>query len=304
MKYFLVILMAVFSAASHAETYQFIIPNPPGSSSDIVARIIQEEYHRISKKKLILDHVPGADHVLAANKFRSQNRLSVILGTTTMHVLNHVYKTDLSYSDQDFSHVSWVGWGPQVWYVRNDSPLKNLADLKKMIASEQKVLIAVDGMSTQINVMSIQSNMKNGMAAEMVKYKGSPQALTDLLGGHVPIGMSSLNEAIKAQAESGKIRVLGTTTEHPISLAGQTIPSASKVWGIPQFNGGFLISVSSTYGNDPETIQLKKDLLEAINSNKTKEKLASILIETDGRGESATTQLLQDYRKELIKLKK
>ena len=98
--------------------------------------------------------------------------------------------------------------------------------------------------------------------------------------------------------------MLGTTTEHPISLAGQTIPSASKVWGIPQFNGGFLISVSSTYGNDPETIQLKKDLLKAINSNNTKEKLASILIETDGRGESATTQLLQDYRKELIKLKK
>ena len=97
-----------------AAEYQLIVPNPPGSSSDVVARVIAEEYNRISGNTLILEYAVGGDHIIAVNKFRSLPKPAVILGSTTMHVFNYVYKDSLPYSDQDFDHVGWIGWSPHV----------------------------------------------------------------------------------------------------------------------------------------------------------------------------------------------
>jgi tripartite-type tricarboxylate transporter receptor subunit TctC len=73
-----------------AAEYSVIIPNPPGSSSDTVGRAIADEYTRLTGNTLVFDYVPGADQMIAAVKFKNQSRLTVIVGTSTMHVFNHV----------------------------------------------------------------------------------------------------------------------------------------------------------------------------------------------------------------------
>jgi len=286
-----------------AAEYQLIVANPPGSSSDIVARVVAEEYNRISGNTLILEYAAGGDHIIAANKFRSLAKPAVSLGTTTMHVFNHVYKDSLPYSDQDFDHVGWIGWSPHVWYTRSNSAYKTLADVNAALKGKNKINIAADTLSVEANVISVVKHHPQGSMVEIIKYKGSPDVLMNVLGGTIDIAVASISELILNTTQSGKIRILGTTNDRPMTLSGNTVPTASSILGVNQFNGGFLISVSAGYSDDLKIQQLKVDLLKAINSQFVKERLNKIYIEVDGRGADFTKSNLISYREKLNRMK-
>lgn len=295
--------LVAFALASFAITsalaaeYKFILPNPPGSSSDIVARTVAEEYNRLTNNTLVLDYAPGGDHLVAVNRFKAQKELTVLLGSTTMHVFNHVTKTDLPYGDAEFTHAGWIGWTPHVWYVRSDSQYKTIEDVSSALKAGKVVNVAVDALSTQANALSVQRFATGGKNLTMIKYKGSPQSLADLLGGHVDIANSSISTVIVESFVAGKIRILGTTNTTPIQIDGNTIPAAAKQFSAEQFNGGFLISVNSEFANTPEGKKLRNDLLTAIRSNFVQEQLAKIQIQAAGLDGNETSRILKDYRK-------
>lgn len=300
-KLFYIFLCAFYACTALAAEYNFIIPNPPGSSSDIVARAVADEYTRQTGNTLVFEYAPGADHLIAVAKFKNQTRLSVLLGTTTIHLFNHVYKDSIPYSDSDFDHAGWIGWTPNVWYVRSDSSLKTLEDVNARLRSQQIINIGVDGLSTEINIISLKKHHPSGSAAEIIKYKGSPQVLNDILGGHLDLAIASISGAIVSNVEEGKIRVLATTNDVPIRVGTTTIPTAQSILGVNQFNGGFLLSVSPGYNTESQ--KLKDDLLRVINSATVREKLSKINIEVSGRDATGTKRIIQEYREKLTKLK-
>ena len=293
---------AVSTTLMAAQTHKFILAQPAGSSSDIVARAVAGEYARISGNKLIIDYAPGGDRIVAASRFVAVTQPTVSLGSTTMHVFNHVTKNSIPYKDSDFDHVGWIGWTPHVWYVRNTSSYASLNQAVDNMKKGQQVNVGVDGLSTQANVMSIKQSRSDSASMEMIIYKGSPQVLADVLGGHVDIGVASLSSVIIEQAAAGNIRILATTNATPIAVAGQQIPVADKILGVKQFNGGFLLSVSPKFDTE-ENRNLKQDLYKAINSPAVKEALARINITVDGSDGAATLKILKDYRKSVSILK-
>jgi len=300
-KLLVMIACLIFATLATAAEYSVIIPNPPGSSSDTVGRAIADEYTRLTGNTLVFDYVPGADQMIAATKFKNQSRLSVIVGTSTMHVFNHVYKDSLQYSDADFDHVGWIGWTPNVWYVRSDSPLKTLEDVNTRLRTQQTINVGVDGLNSESNVISVRKNHPSGSAAEIIKYKGSPQVLADVLGGHIDIAVSSVSSLITSNADDGKIRILATTNDVPIKINGLLVPTAHNILNVNQFNGAFLLSISPA--NNAESQRLKEDLFRSINSVAVREKLSKINIEVTARDTNFTKRIIQEYREKLNKLK-
>lgn len=300
-KLFCIFLCVFYACNALAAEYNFVIPNPPGSSSDLVARAIADEYNRQTGNTLVFDYAPGADHLIAVTKFKNQSRLSVLLGTTTIHVFNHVYKDNIPYSDSDFDHVGWIGWTPNVWYVRSDSSLKTLEDVNARLRAQQTINIGVDGLSTEVNVISLKKNHPLGSTAEIIKYKGSPQVLNDILGGHLDLAIASVSGSIVSNTEEGKIRILATTNDVSIRVNSANVPTAQSILGVNQFNGGFLLSVSPVYNTESQ--RLKDDLLRVINSTTVREKLSKINIEVTGRDANSTRRIIQEYREKLNKLR-
>jgi len=300
-KLLFIIACVFFTASTTAAEYSMIIPNPPGSSSDTVGRAIADEYTRLTGNTLVFDYVPGADQMIAAVKFKNQSRLSVIVGTSTMHVFNHVYKDSLQYSDAEFDHVGWIGWTPNVWYVRSDSSLKTLEDVNNRLKAQQTINVGVDGLNSESNVISVKKNHAFGSSAEIIKYKGSPQVLADVLGGHIDLAVSSVSSLITSSADDGKIRILATTNDVPIKINGSSVPTAHNILNVNQFNGAFLLSV--TPANTAESQRLKEDLFRAINSVAVREKLSKINIEVNARDANFTRRIIQEYREKLNKLK-
>jgi tripartite-type tricarboxylate transporter receptor subunit TctC len=297
-----IILSAFVYTTAIAADYNFIIPNPPGSSSDVVARAIAHEYTKNTGNTLVFDYAPGGDHIVAATKFQNISRPAVLLGSTTMHVFNHVTKDSIPYKDADFDHAAWIGWTPHIWYVKNNSPFLTLDQVVDSMKKGHKINVGVDGLSTQANVISIKKMRNDSNSMEMVIYKGSPQVLADVLGEHVDIGVASLSSLLIEQANAGNIRVLATTNESSIVVAGKQIPTASKILGVNQFNGGFLLSVSSKFDTE-ENRRLKNDLFVAANSQYVKDTLAKINIFVNAKDGLYTQKTLVDYRKSISILK-
>ena len=171
------------------------------------------------------------------------------------------------------------------------------------LKGKNKINIGVDSLSTEANVISVAKHHPQGSMVEIIKYKGSPEVLMNVLGGTIDIAVASLSELILNTAQSGKIRILATSNDRSISLSGNTVPAANSTLGVNQFNGGFLISVSAGYSDDLKIQQLKVDLLKAINSQLVKERLSKIYVEVDGRGTEFTKSNLVNYREKLNRMK-
>lgn len=302
MKKLAVVVALLASFAATAAEYTLIVPNPAGSSADVVARTVADEYNQQTGNTLVIDYAPGADHVIAASKFKAATKLTAILSTTTMHVFNHVYKESIPYQDSDFDHVGWIGWSPHVWYANGNSKFKTLPDVTAALATDPAVFVAVDAFSTEINAISVQKKFANGSKLQQVKYKGSPQAMTDVLAGTVNVGIASISELVVANAQAGKIKLLATTHTKPLVIGGETVPAAGRMLGVSQFDGGMLISISPRPG-DAEAVRLKDDIARAIASPAVKEKLAKINITVDPKDSTATMKMLADYRAKVSELK-
>lgn len=297
-KFLLSVLLVSVAMTVTAKEYKFIIPNPPGSSSDIVARAIADEFQRLTGDVLVLNYHPGGDHIIAASKFKNEKKLSVSLGTTTMHVFNYATKEKLPYSESDFVHVGWIGWSPHVWYTKANGKFKTIQDVERALLQKEPINVAVDAMSTQANVLSLQKFHKNkGNGINMIKYKGSPESLAAVLGDQIDLANSSISPAIIENAQAGKIIILGTTHKSPLRIEGlPIIPRSSEIFKVKQFNGGFLVSLSPGFEGNDEFTKLKSNLLKTIQSAHVKELLSKILIEVDPMDEKTTTELLRDYK--------
>lgn len=301
---FIASLFSLFFAVSAWATQQtqIILANPPGSSSDIVARAIAQAYQAVSGHQLILDYVPGGDHIPAATKFKNRNQNTVLLGSTTMHIYNYATKNDLPYNDRDFEHVTWIGSTPYIYYVKPDSALNSMVSVITALNNGKSLKLGLAGTADLANVLSIKQkyNIKDRLST--VKYKGSPQVLVDVLGGHIDIGVGSLSNMLVEQIKSGKILVIGITTAQDITVAGQTLPSAARQLDVTQFNGGFLLSVKPGTSASKDGQKFIDDLRQAVRSDSVRTELDRISIRVDGRDGSATTTLIQANRKSAIEL--
>ena len=299
---FTAVAAVVVSVSVQAAEYAFILPNPPGSGSEVVARSIATEYNKRTGNTLVLDFMPGGDHIIAAQKFKTQQRPTVVLGTSSMHLFNHVFKDSLPYSDADFNHVAYIGIIPTVWYVSATSKIKDGNDLLKALSERTALPVAVDALQSRSNVIAVQRYSPNGSKAEPITYKGPAQALVDVIGGHIEVGVSSITQSLLANAEAGKIRIIGTAGDYPIVVNGEKVQPIAKQLKAPQFNGSFFLSINNV-GNSAELNTLKKDLFESLNSKFVKDALAEILVDVDGRDGKYATKIMEENRKNLQTVK-
>ena len=296
---FIAFLMMFFPFTISAAEYKFIIPNGPGTSSDTVARAVADEYHRQTGNLLILDYAPGGDQLVAVNKFKQEPKLAVILTSSTINWLNPLLRADLPYSDKDFTHVGFIGWSPNVWYTTPTSGIDSLQHLAAMIAAGRQIDIGVDAPSTQVNVLPLQAKLGRDKV-QMVPYKGSSQTVTDVAGGHVPIGVSSLSPLIAATAAEGRIKIIGTTWPKGTVINDRLIPASDSALGVRQFNAAFMLSMSPV--DSDEARKLARDLVRVINSDAVKTNLAKINITVDGGDGDYTRRIIQTHRTEIGKL--
>jgi tripartite-type tricarboxylate transporter receptor subunit TctC len=263
MKILAAVFLSLFVSLVHAkESYIFVIPNTPGSVSDLVARSMANIYNKKTGNTLVIQNVGGGQQIPATVKFATLNTPAIAMTTTGILVFNPVIQKSLPYSLDIFDHVGGISYAPIVWVVRADSPYKNMQDLVNNLPTSKKPLVAYANLVEVINFHVIANkNNWNKNQVEPVKYKGVPEAVQGLLAGDLEVAVVSYTKVIGSQIQAGKLRAIGTTLPKTYTADGIDIASVKQQIGVDQYTGGVFIALNK-YFKPEEAAKLKKDIYE------------------------------------------
>ncbi|MEO9230731.1 MAG: tripartite tricarboxylate transporter substrate binding protein [Devosia sp.] len=192
-----------------------IVPQQAGSFSDNVIRPLlpglQEQLGQLGQP-VIIDNKAGANGIIGAEiaARAKPDGYTLLLAASSVFVTNiNLYKK-LSYDPvKDFRSIASLGRVSMMYVTRSDFPARNIDELIAYAKTQGKPIDIAYGSSTAQLAVALLSSV-SGITFNTIPYKGSPQLLTDLLGGTVQIGVVDVASGTP-HVKSGKVRALATT---------------------------------------------------------------------------------------------
>jgi len=201
--------------ASHsypARPMRMVIPNPPGGTLDITARLVAPKIAELSGHPLIVDHRPGADTNIGTEIVaRAPANGYTMLLQSLPFVVNPQLSSRLPFAVSDFAPVSLMIAVPFVLVVHNSLPAKSVQDLVGLAKAQPgKLTYASAGNGSNLHVAAELFNNLTGTRMLHVQYKGGGPALVALLGGEVNLSYLSV-AAAAPHIKAGRLRALAVT---------------------------------------------------------------------------------------------
>ena len=223
MKRVIVIGMVVAAAVATATTVQaqypsrpirFIVPFPPGGSTDTYARIIGGKLSEALGQPLVIDNRAGAAGSLGAELAAKAvpDGYTIVLGQDGNLVVGQAVRSKKNYDTlRDFTPISLVVRTPQVIVVNDISPFKSLKDLIAAAKAKPGALnYASAGVAGSSHVLGTYFNIAAGINTVHVPYKGGGPGMLDLRAGRVSYMITSMVSSLNF-ARDGRARLLAVT---------------------------------------------------------------------------------------------
>ncbi|HYF20386.1 MAG TPA: tripartite tricarboxylate transporter substrate binding protein [Ramlibacter sp.] len=214
---------------------RLVVPYPPAGAVDAVARIVAQKMGEGLGQPVVIDNRPGGNAVIGT-QFVAKSPADgyTMLLTASTHVINAVIMNKLPYdSFKDFAPVASLIKSDFVLAV---GPSVQAANLRELIAYARanpgKLNYASSGIGNSNHLAAELFAMLTGTKLHHVPYKGSSQAMTDILGGRVQL-FFSVPPNVLAQAAKGQVRLLASTTTDPMPGVGR-VPTFAEA-GLPGF---------------------------------------------------------------------
>ena len=233
-------------AAAHAQAWpsgpiRFIIPFPPGGSTDALARVVQTGLQQRLGTNIIIENKPGASGAAGTAVFaKSPPDGNTWLFVFDTHSVNP-YLMSLQYdTEKDLDPVMLVATAPYLLAVNTKHDFKTLADvLAAAKAKPDGLSYASVGSGSIGHLFMVLLQKRTSIKLTHVPYRGGGPAMNDALGGHVDFIVGSV-ALITPQLGSGKLRPIVQTGEKRVPALSdvptvmESVPelSAYTWWGI------------------------------------------------------------------------
>jgi tripartite-type tricarboxylate transporter receptor subunit TctC len=209
----LLVPQAMAGAAPYpAKPIKIIVPFPAGSGTDNGARVLSKWLTAQTGQPVIVDNRPGASGFIAAQAAATAppDGYTLLLTTNTTHAANPAMFKKLPYDPvNDFEPVSMVGSAGLLLLVPADSPHKDIGSfLAQLRAGGKRLHFGTGNSSSRIAGELLKTATGGDLLA--VPYKGTPPALTDLMGGQIDFMFCDIGAALPL-VTSGKLRALATS---------------------------------------------------------------------------------------------
>jgi tripartite-type tricarboxylate transporter receptor subunit TctC len=207
----------------------------PGGATDTLARQIQPDLQAALGQPVVIDNRPGAGGYLAWNYVASSapDGYTLMLAENALAISQALYKKSKSPFDPvtQFDAITGIAVSPSALLVANNVPARSVAELVAYSKTvPQKLNFASAGIGSVSHLNFEVFKDKTGMEAVHVPYKGGGQAIGDVVAGHVPMTITSV-QASKGLVDSGKVRALAVTSPAR-SAAMPDVPTMREA-GVP-----------------------------------------------------------------------
>jgi tripartite-type tricarboxylate transporter receptor subunit TctC len=195
---------------------RLIVAFVPGGATDTLARQISEDLKAALGQPVVVENRPGAGGYLAWNHVASADPdgYTLLLAENALGISQALYKKSKSPFDPltQYDAVASIATSPSALIVANNIPAKTVAELvahSKTVAQKMNYGSAGIGSVSHLNFEVFKDGI--GMEAVHVPYKGGGQAIQDVVAGHVPMTISSV-QATKSLVEAGTVKGLAVTS--------------------------------------------------------------------------------------------
>jgi tripartite-type tricarboxylate transporter receptor subunit TctC len=217
---------------------RWIIPYPPGGTSDFLARLIGQKITDSWKQIVLIDNRAGANGNIgtdAAAKAPADGYTMLLVAST--FAMNPAVYPNLPFdSEKDFAAVTMILWQP---YLLSVHPSLPVTTVKQLIALARAKPGAIDygsgGIGNAVHIAAERFAAMAGVKMTHVPYRGVGLAIPALLAGEVQLMMASV-VAVQPYVKSEKIRILGVTGLKRVPGLPD-VPTVSEA-GVPGFEEG------------------------------------------------------------------
>ena len=231
-----VLLAPLAGAQSYpSKPIRMILSVPAGATPDVTARLVMPGLSQLLGQPLVADNRGGAGGLIGAElaaKAAPDGYTLFISSPGALTILPHLRKVPYD-TLRDFTPVSLISVGPFVLITHASVPVKTVKELIALARAQPG----------KLNYASAGNGVANHLAMELFKqmagvdivhvpYKGAPQAVTDVLAGHMNMMFNSIAPII-AHIRAGRVQVLGISSSKRSSQLPD-VPTISEA-GVPGY---------------------------------------------------------------------
>lgn len=195
---------------------KFIVPLGPGTVNDVVARTLGELLSRGLKTEISIEYKAGAGGVVGSDAVAKSPPDGYTLGSLNSSALTNspaIMEKPPYDPLRDFTPIANVGVNPALVAINAASPWKTLEEfLNHARKNPGKVSCGTSGVGTSGHFNLELLKGAAGVQINHVPYRGSPQNITALLGGHIDCA-SQIWPAVAGHVKGGTLRILAVTSE-------------------------------------------------------------------------------------------
>lgn len=284
----LICAVAIFAVAASAsgtaisqsfpnKPVRFVVAYPPGGATDITARILGRALDKRWGQPVIVDNRPGASGMIGAEAVvrSSPDGYTLLVGYTPEVSLNKLIFRKMNYDpERDLLPITLLTSSPLVLAVHPSVAVKSVRDLIALAKSRPgTVNYATPGIGGQQHLASEYLALATGAKFTHVPYKGTGQAMADLLGGQVQMMFAAIAPLLP-HLRAGKLVPLGIADVKRSSLLPE-VPTFSES-GIERFEFVNWFGLFAPAGTPLALMeQLNRDVVATMRQEDTKQALAA-----------------------------
>jgi len=262
-----------------SQPVHIVVPFPPGGGTDALARAIQEPMQKAlggtAAATVIVDNKGGGGGSIAHEFVAKQPADGhwLVVSANNLPLYPHIV-AKLGFDPKTaFVPIGFIAKQESVLVGSADAPWP---DLKAIIAAAKaapgSVQYGTAGLTTPMHLSSEQFAMLNGIRLTHVPFRGTGPLVTDLLGGHIKLGMSSIT-SVAPQIAAGKLKPYAMASLERSSVA-PTIPTFKEL-GAGDVDGTIVYTLLAPAGTPPATVaRLNQALNAAVATPEQKADLA------------------------------
>ncbi|HLT98297.1 MAG TPA: tripartite tricarboxylate transporter substrate binding protein [Burkholderiaceae bacterium] len=261
---------------------RIIVPYQAGQGTDIATRYFADHLSRTLSQPFIVENLAGAGGVIGtqAAARAEGDGYTLVMGTNATHVLNqYMYSNTGVDPVKDFKPVILAGTLPMAIVTNKDSPFKSVQDI---IEASQKSGHSADIATPSTTARLVFELLKDRSGAPLftIPYKGSSTAMSNVIGGQVPLSIDTIT-ASRPQVDGGQLRAVAVTSARPTELLPGVPPVAEQ--GLPGFE---VVAWNALYApkGTPDSViaKLNLTLQSFLAMPETRERLHSMGYEPGG----------------------
>jgi tripartite-type tricarboxylate transporter receptor subunit TctC len=269
---------SAWSQVYPSKPIRMIVGFPPGGGTDVVARVISAKLQEWYNQPVVVENRPGATGTIGADVVAKSapDGYTLIMGHVNSHGIAPNLFAKLPYDPiKDFAAVSYVGYVPNVLAVHPSVQARSVKDLVVLAKSKPGAMnYASSGNGSTQHLAGEMFKQLTGTSIVHVPYKGSGDAIKDLLAGTVNMNFDTM-PPVMPHIQAGKLRGLAISTPKRVSQLPE-VPTFEEE-GIRGFDVTNWYGVMAP-GSTPRDIvsRLNSDINKAMQVPEVRQRLEAV----------------------------